>query len=114
MVNKELLVMSGGINMEEMVNLNYTEMTDEYVSMLKWPRIQTLLKVRGIQELDVNVVYGGFDLTTPQDFYREEENFMQAMQMLKEPRDFKKQRRLPSRELWAKVPLMTRASASQK
>ena len=56
----------------------------------------------------------GFVAKAPEGFEKDKEGFLQALQILKEPRDFEKQRRLPPNELWIKAPMMTRARASKK
>lgn len=87
----------------------------EFFPLLKTPGIRSLLKVRGIQELDVDIAVQGYSPGyKDEEFDRDKESFIQALQVLKEPRDFQKQRRLPPKELWSKVPMMTRARASLK
>lgn len=82
--------------------------------LLDRPGIQSLLKVRGIEELDVRFNPSGFAAKAPEGYEKDKESFLQALQILKEPRDFQKQRRLPPNELWIKAPMMTRARASKK
>lgn len=82
---------------------------------LKRPGIQSLLKIRGLEELDVKVDWQGL-MPCPfrEVVEREMEDFLQALEILKKPRDAKRQRRLTPNELWSKAPMMTRARASTK
>lgn len=60
-----------------------------YVPLLKRPGIRSLLKVRGIRELDVEIrnqeYEYGFELSN-EVYERDKESFMEALQILKEPR----------------------------
>lgn len=87
-----------------------------FVPWLKRPGIPSLLKVRGIEELNVEVRFGRRSWTrSGEAFDSDKERLMQALQILKEPRDVqKKKKRLPPERLRSKVPMMTRARASRK
>lgn len=68
----------------------------DHVPMLKRPGIQSLLKTRGIQELDVEIKCQPYDPACPPEVYerneRDKESFMQALLILKEPRNLPKGR----------------------
>lgn len=82
--------------------------------LLKKPGIQSLLKIRGIQELDVVVSCRRGISDSCEGSDRSKESFTKALQILMEPPDFRKQRRIAPKELWYKAPMMTRARASRK
>ncbi|MCJ1470345.1 hypothetical protein MMC07_008990 [Pseudocyphellaria aurata] len=75
------------------------------------PGVQDLLKIRGVQELEV---VEGDPRFIDERLPWSKESILQALQILKEPRDSQKQRRLPPKELWSKVPMTTRAMASKR
>ncbi|MCJ1463877.1 hypothetical protein MMC07_002486 [Pseudocyphellaria aurata] len=60
----------------------------KYVPILKRPGIQSLLKTRGIEELDVKVKFRPSERTCPPEvFEKDRESFMQALLIVKEPRN---------------------------
>lgn len=86
-----------------------------FIPLLKRPGIPTLLKVRGIEELNAEVKLQGHGLAhSDEPLENDKEGFLHALQILKEPRHVRKKKRLPPEELSAKVPMMTRARASGK
>lgn len=65
----------------------------DHVPLLKRAGIQSLLKTRGIRELDVEVKDQTFKLAcAPEVYEKEKESLMQALQIVKEPRDLPKGR----------------------
>lgn len=88
----------------------------KFVPLLKRPGLPSLLKVRGIEELNVEVKIRRRSCTRSDEFFdSDKESFIQSLQILKEPRDVqKKEKRLPPKRLYSKVPMMTRARASRK
>lgn len=71
--------------------------------LLRRPGMQPLLRVRGTEKLDVEFFFGGPHgwPTTSDAFERQKERVVQALQILKIPRDLQEQRTLPSNELWS-------------
>ncbi|MCJ1464081.1 hypothetical protein MMC07_002693 [Pseudocyphellaria aurata] len=83
----------------------------DVMAFVNLPGVQHLLKIRGIQELEVVEAEPRFiDERHPWS----KESILQALQILKEPRDSQKKRRLPPKELWSKIPMTTRSVASKR
>lgn len=85
--------------------------------LLERAGIQYLLKVRGIQELDVEVIYRGRSLPFLHEVVdADKENFMQALQIPKEPPGFPEAEKITSEGALVqyKDPMMTRARATSR